>query len=71
MGIDIRIPIGALFIITGALLLAYGFFTYGNTHIYAPSLNINLNLWWGVVMFLFGGVMLWLVRRSRRSHGGH
>lgn len=65
MGLDIRIPIGGLFIITGALLLGYGFFTHGNVSIYAHSFYINVNLWWGGVMFLFGCVMLALGLRAK------
>jgi hypothetical protein len=25
---------------------------------------VNVNLWWGLVMLLFGGVMLWSARRG-------
>jgi hypothetical protein len=63
MGLDIRQPIGLLFSIFGIVLLAFGVFS--NPAIYARSLGINVNLWWGLVMLAFGAVMLWLGRRKR------
>jgi hypothetical protein len=65
MGLDIRQPIGLLFSIFGLLLAGYGIFS--NDAIYARSLGINVNLWWGFVMLLFGAVMLFLGRRKRRA----
>lgn len=64
MNLDLRLPIGWMFTAIGALLVAYGLIS--DTAIYAKSLGINVNLWWGVVLLLFGGMMLWLARR----HGG-
>jgi hypothetical protein len=63
MGIDIRIPIGILFSIFGILLSAFGML--GDRGIYAKSLNININLWWGIVMMLFGFLMLGLAYYGR------
>ncbi|HEX4020144.1 MAG TPA: hypothetical protein VHX63_03275 [Acidobacteriaceae bacterium] len=65
MGLDIRIPMGLLFTITGALMTGYGFITRGSP-IYAKSLGVNLNLDWGLVMLAFGIVMLWLGRRGQK-----
>ncbi len=53
-GLDVRIPIGGLFTVVGALLTGYGARTAGNATIYARSLSINVNLWWGGAMLLFG-----------------
>lgn len=64
MGLDIRIPLGLMFLFTGGLMLGYGFFTRGS-NIYDASLGININLMWGAVMFLFGGVMLYLGKRVK------
>jgi hypothetical protein len=65
MGLDIRTPIGLMFGIFGVLLTGYGLATRGSA-IYERSLGHNINLEWGIVLLLFGGVMLWLgrVRRS-------
>ncbi len=56
--LDIRIPIGLLFSILGVLLLAYGLGTLSDPDLYAKSLNININIWSGIIMTIFGGLML-------------
>ena len=61
MGLDIRFPIGLLFALIGVVLAAFGLF--GDQSIYARSLDMNVNLWWGIVMVIFGAVNLWLSRR--------
>ena len=60
MGLDIRLPIGFLFSIFGVLLIAFG--VLSDKAIYERSLGININLEWGVVMLVFGAVMLVLGR---------
>ena len=64
MGLDIRLPIGALFAIIGVLLTGYGLVS--DRAIYARSLGVNVNLWWGLVLILFGAIMLGLARRRQR-----
>jgi uncharacterized membrane protein len=63
MGIDLRYPIGVLFAILGLLLIIYGLF--GVTADYSRSLGINVNLWWGLVMLVFGAVMFFFAHRKR------
>jgi hypothetical protein len=58
MDMDIRIPIGLLFVILGAILTLLGVFTINDTELYARSLGRNINLWTGMLMLLFGGLML-------------
>ncbi len=65
--LDIRLPIGALFTILGAILAAYGLATAGHRDLYARSLSVNVNLWWGLVLLLFGALMLWGAARARKS----
>ena len=64
--LDVRVPIGALFTMLGVLLTAYGAleptaaksaFTKGG----------QINLWWGLVMLVFGVFMLVLARPSRKA----
>jgi multisubunit Na+/H+ antiporter MnhG subunit len=62
MGLDIRLPIGAMFTLFGLLLVAYGVF--GDKSIYQRSLGLNVNLGWGAVLLIFGVVMLVLGRRG-------
>lgn len=62
MKLDLRLPIGLMFSIIGAMLVLFGMVS--DAAIYERSLGINVNLWWGVVLLLFGLTMLWLVRRG-------
>jgi hypothetical protein len=64
MGLDIRLPIGFLFSIFGVLLIAYG--VVSDPAIYQRSLGININLEWGIVMLVFGGIMLALGRHGTK-----
>ena len=65
MNLDLRLPIGLMFSLIGALLSVFGFLS--DKSIYARSLGINVNLWWGLVLFAFGVVMLTLALRARRQ----
>ena len=62
MGLDIRVPIGSLFVILGALLAGYGLLS--NPGIYQRSLGIDVNLWWGGALLVFGFGMLALAWRA-------
>jgi hypothetical protein len=64
-GLDVRLPIGWLFTALGLLLGGYGFATIGETARHPPSLSVNINLWWGLIMLAFGLLLLlgaWLGR---------
>lgn len=62
MKLDLRLPIGLMFAIFGAILTVYGI---ASDHaIYDRSLGINVNLWWGLVLLAFGLVMLVLAIRA-------
>ncbi len=63
--LDIRWPIGLLFVAMGALVAAYGALDSGNANL--RTLGINLNLWWGLVMLLFGAGMTWGAHRAGRK----
>jgi hypothetical protein len=67
MKLDLRLPIGLMFTAIGALLAAFGMAS--DRAIYARSLGINVNLWWGLVLLAFGLVMLGLALRARRPSG--
>lgn len=58
MGLDLRWPIGLMFSLIGALLVITGIATGSNTEMYQRSLNININLIWGLVLLVFGLLML-------------
>jgi hypothetical protein len=57
---DLRTPIGIFFALVGLILAATGLFTDNR----APLESGHLNLYCGISMLVFGGVLLWLARRS-------
>ena len=61
---DLRLPIGLLFLLLGLLIGGYGLVS--DPEIYSVSLGINVNLRWGIVMLAFGLSMLSLMWRRRR-----
>ncbi|MBI2511949.1 MAG: hypothetical protein HYV96_08220 [Opitutae bacterium] len=64
--LDVRLPMGLLFLTLGLILVGYG--VMADPAIYAKhSLGQNVNLTWGVIFALFGGLMLWLKSRSKES----
>jgi len=65
MNLDVRWPIGGMFSIFGALLIVYGLLS--SDAIYERSLGINVNLWWGLVLLLFGLGMLGFAIRTERK----
>jgi hypothetical protein len=54
MGLDIRWPIGLMFTLIGVLLTAFGLVKKAES----ISLDININLVWGLVLLVFGVFML-------------
>ena len=54
MGLDIRWPIGLMFTLIGVLLAAFGAVKASDS----VSLDININLVWGLVLLVFGVFML-------------
>jgi multisubunit Na+/H+ antiporter MnhG subunit len=64
MGLDIRIPLGLIFLIIGGIMSLFGLFTR-SSDLYARSLGVNLNLTWGLIMFVFGLVMFLVGRRQK------
>ena len=67
MGLDIKLPIGLMFAILGFLLTIYGLATASNAEMYTRSLNVNINLWIGATMLVFGVIMLLLVKRPKKE----
>ena len=68
MKLDLRLPIGLMFSIFGVLLLGFGIIS--DAAIYQRSLGINVNLWWGAVLLLFGLVMLGFALKARGAARG-
>ncbi len=68
MRLDIRLPIGLMFGVLGAMLGVFGlcsqFGLFADPSIYDRSLGINVNIWWGLVLLAFGIAMYVLGRRG-------
>ena len=67
MRLDIRLPLGLLFSILGALLVITGLVS--DTAPRARALGVNVNLAWGAVLVLFGAAMLLLARGAAKAGG--
>ncbi len=67
MNLDVRLPMGLLFLILGVLLLIYG--AVSDPAIYAAhhNLGLNINLICGVMFSAFGLLMLFLARRGKKK----
>jgi len=65
--VDIRIPIGLMFSILGVLITVFGFVTMANADMYQKSLNINVNIIMGILMLVFGGLMLFFSFRKKKA----
>jgi hypothetical protein len=55
---DLRLPLGVLLAFYGVILIATGA-TTGTLIV-----GININLWWGSVLLIFGAAMVLLARRA-------
>jgi hypothetical protein len=62
---DPRISMGMLFTLIGTILTAFGLSTHSNLDVYAKSMGIDANLWWGLVLLVFGIAILTLGRQGQ------
>jgi hypothetical protein len=58
--LDLRKPSGWFFLLLGANLIFLG---VSDPTLKAPLTSVNVNLYAGTTMAIFGGVMLWLAQR--------
>jgi len=65
--IDIKLPIGLMFTILGVIIAGYGLVTINNSEMYQKSFGINVNIWSGAGMLLFGVIMLLLSRKGKKE----
>lgn len=63
---DLRLPLGGLFTIFGLILTVYGL--VAPREIYAQSLGINVNLGWGLVMLVFGVILVAFAYRAGKKN---
>lgn len=62
---DIRFPIGLLFSIVGLIITIFGFITNGAEMYHQHSLGINVNVYSGICLLIFGGVMLGMALKAQ------
>ena len=62
--LDVRVPIGGLFSLIGILLTVYGYVVPAPNGA-AFTRNGQINLWWGLVMLVFGVLLLLLARPGK------
>jgi sulfite exporter TauE/SafE len=60
---DLRVTIGGFFVLVGAIVGGAGV----AADYQAPLESLNVDLYCGVAMLIFGAVMLWLAWRKSRS----
>ncbi|HEY3756561.1 MAG TPA: hypothetical protein VGL42_10470 [Opitutaceae bacterium] len=63
MNFDLRLPLGLIFTLFGAMLVIYGLIPHAEP---GPTADLNINLSWGIVVLLFGLWMLMLAVRARK-----
>ena len=65
--VDIRIPIGLMFTILGIIISVFGFVTMSDVELYQRSLGINVNIIMGLLMLVFGLIMLYFAKRKKKT----
>jgi hypothetical protein len=63
--VDIRLPVGAIFTVYGAILTVYGLAS-GDLDAHHMIAGLNVNIVAGAGMLVFGLAMLYLARRAPR-----
>lgn len=58
MGLDIRWPIGLMFSLIGILLLIESAASTATTSAIGKPVGVNIDLVWGIVLLVFGALML-------------
>jgi hypothetical protein len=61
---DLRIPSGLFFLAIGLIVASVGIFAPG---VGAPLTEVNVNLYAGAAMLIFGGILLVLAWRARSA----
>jgi hypothetical protein len=61
MTFDLRLSIGLLLLSCGMVLVVHGLV------VGTPVLGVNINLWWGAVVSVFGGGMTFFGARASRK----
>jgi hypothetical protein len=69
MGLDLRWPIGLMFSLIGVLLTGLGLFNASASTTKVADSSININLIWGIVLLVFGALMLLAAIAGKKKSG--
>jgi hypothetical protein len=67
MGLDIRWPIGLMFTLIGLLLTGFGAAKPSESMTKISGQNVNINLVWGIVLLVFGVLMVFFAYRGGKK----
>ena len=67
MGLDIRWPIGLMFSLIGLLLTGFGAIHSSASMTKIAGQDVNINLIWGVVLLVFGVLMVFFAYRGGKK----
>jgi uncharacterized protein YaeQ len=65
MSFDLRVALGWMFLLTGLFLGFFGFASKDNPSLWVKSLGMDVDLWWGLVLAVFGLAMLAAGKRAQ------
>jgi hypothetical protein len=65
MNLDIKVPMGWFFLVTGLLIAGYGTLIADPVIYTQRSLGINVNLYWGIVLAIFGAGCLFFKTKPK------
>jgi hypothetical protein len=68
MGLDIRWPIGLMFSLIGVLLTGFGAIKSSESMTKIGGQEININLVWGIVLLVFGVLMVFFAYRGGQKN---
>jgi ABC-type Fe3+-siderophore transport system permease subunit len=67
LNLDIRMPMGLMFLVVGAILTVFGALTRSDPMYAEHSLGYNVNLIWGAVLFAVGAIMVLMARKASKK----
>jgi hypothetical protein len=67
MGLDIRWPIGLMFSLIGLLLTIFGAVNRAASSVKVEGQDTDINLIWGIVLLVFGVLMLLGAMNGRKN----
>jgi len=67
MNFDLRVAVGWMFLLLGLLLGFFGYASKDNPALWVHSLDIDVDLWWGLVLAVFGLTTMALGKQAQTA----